>query len=139
MIGGKEYRVVRNPIGQLFRKGGRIAMEIKGDTYRVVYDSATSTVSFEGMLRLRSATEYSPISELLDEAALAAHNVVTLDLCELRFLNSAGIDMLLRFTLKMHKLATRQIVIRGAAGIPWQGRSLPNFARLIPELELRME
>ena len=114
-------------------------MEIKGDTYRVVYDSATSTVSFEGMLRLRGAAEYGPISELLDNAALAAHGVVTLDLRELRFLNSAGTDLLLRFTLKMHKLATKQVVIRGSAGIPWQGRSLPNFARLMPELDLRIE
>jgi hypothetical protein len=114
-------------------------MEVKGDTYRVVYDSATSTVSFEGMLRLRGVTEYGPISELLDKASLAAQEVVTLDLRELRFLNSAGIDLLLRFTLKMHKLATRQIVIRGAVDIPWQGRSLPNFTRLMPELELRME
>lgn len=116
-----------------------MAMEVKGDTYRVAYDSATSTVSFEGMLRLRSATEYGPISELLDKAALAAQAVVTLDLRELKFLNSAGIDQLFRFALKMRKLATRQIVIHGAASIPWQGRSLPNLTKLMPELELRME
>lgn len=114
-------------------------MEIKGDAYRVVYDDATGTVLFEGVLRLRGSAEYAPIGELLDEVARAAPKVVTLDLRELRFLNSAGIDMLLRFTIKMHKQATRQVVIRGAAGIPWQGRSLPNFARLMPELELKME
>lgn len=114
-------------------------MEIKGDAYRVVYDDATGTVSFEGMLRLRGSTEYAPIRELLDEVARTAPKVVTLDLRKLRFLNSAGTDLLLRFTIKMRKQATRQVVIRGATGIPWQGRSLPNFTRLMPELELRLE
>jgi hypothetical protein len=114
-------------------------METKGDTYRVVYDDATGTVVFEGMLRLRGSTEYTPISELLDKVTRAAPKVVTLDLRGLRFLNSAGIDLLLRFALKMCKQVAGQVIIRGAADIPWQGRSLPNFARLMPELELRME
>lgn len=114
-------------------------MEIKGDAYRVVCDSATGSVLFEGMLRLRGSMEYGPISELLDEVARAAPEVVTLDLRGLRFLNSAGIDLLLRFTLRMRKQATSQVVIRGAADIPWQGRTLPNFGRLMPELELSME
>jgi hypothetical protein len=118
---------------------GEWVMEVKDDAYRVAYDDVTGTVLFEGMLRLRGSTEYSPISELLDEVARAAPEVVTLDLRELRFLNSAGIDLLLRFTLKMRKQATSQVIIRGAADIPWQGRTLPNFGRLMPELKLSME
>jgi hypothetical protein len=114
-------------------------MEVKGDSYRVVYNSATNTVSFEGMLRLQGSAEYAPISELLDKVARAVPEVVMLDLCELRFLNSAGIELLMRFALKMRKQATRQVVIRGAASIPWQGRSLPNFKRLMPEVELILE
>jgi hypothetical protein len=114
-------------------------MEIKGDTYHVVYDDATGTVSFEGMLRLQKSTEYGPIAELLDEVVCAAPKVITLDLRELKFLNSAGIDLLLRFTLKVHKQVTSRIVVRGAADIPWHGRTLPNFARLMPEIELNIE
>jgi hypothetical protein len=114
-------------------------MEVKGDVYRVVYDKAANTVLFEGMLRLRGSTEYSPIGELLDEVARAAPEVITLDLRTLRFLNSAGIDLLLRFTLKVHKQATSRIVICGAADVPWQRRTLPNFERLMPEMELNLE
>lgn len=114
-------------------------MEVKGDAYRVVYDDVTGTVLFEGMLRLRGSTEYGPIGELLDEVVRAAPEVITLDLRALRFLNSAGIDLLLRFTLKIRKQAVSQVVIHGAADIPWQGRTLPNFGRLMPELELNIE
>jgi hypothetical protein len=75
----------------------------------------------------------------LEEVARAAPEVVTLDLRELRFLNSAGTDLLFRFTLKMRNQVTSQVVIRGAVDIPWQGRTLPNFERLMPELKLSME
>jgi len=114
-------------------------MEVKGETYRVVYNDTTSTVLFEGMLRLPGSAEYGPIGDLLNSVVGAAPEVMTLDLCSLRFLNSAGIDLLLRFALKMRKQATTQVIILGAANIPWQGRSLPHFERLVPGLELTLE
>jgi hypothetical protein len=91
------------------------------------------------MLRLRDVEQYDPIDKLLDEARGSAPRALTLDLRALRFLNSAGITVLFRFVLKMRQQATSQVVVRGADGVPWQGRSLPNMEKLMPGLQLVME
>jgi hypothetical protein len=114
-------------------------VKVKGDGYCVSYDETTGVVTFEGTLRLRDMEQYGPIDELLDEARGSALKVVTVDVRALRFLNSAGITMLFRFVLKMRQQATSQVVVQGADGVPWQGRSLPNLEKLMPELQLVME
>lgn len=114
-------------------------VRVKGDGYCVSYDETTGVVTFEGKLRLRDVEQYGPIDELLDEARGSALKVITLDVRALRFLNSAGINVLFRYALKMHQQAATQVVVRGADGVPWQGRSLPNLEKLMPELQLVME
>lgn len=112
------------------------AMEVNGEAYHVAYDPMTTTIAFQGTLRLRGAAEYSPIKQLLDEVAQTASEVITLDLRELRFLNSAGINMLCGFVIEMREQVTSQIVVRGSAEILWQNRSLRNLEKLMPELQL---
>jgi hypothetical protein len=114
-------------------------VQVKGDGYCVSYDETTGVVKFEGTLRLRDVEEYAPIDKLLDEAKDSALEVVTVDVRALRFLNSAGITVLFRFVLKMRQQATSQVIVQGADGVPWQGRSLPNLEKLMPELQLVME
>jgi hypothetical protein len=114
-------------------------MEIKGQTYRVAYDDVADTVTFEGTLRLYGMVEYGPIKELLDRVTCTGSEAITLNLKDLRFLNSAGINLLFQFVLKLHEQAMDQIVVLGAADIPWQGRSLPNLKKLVPELQLLIE
>jgi hypothetical protein len=111
-------------------------MEVKGDGYRVAYDDATATVMFEGVLRLPGAMEYAPIESILNEVVRAAPQVITLDLRGLTFLNSAGIDLLVRFALLVRERAASRLVVRGAANIPWQVRSLPNLKKVMPGLQL---
>ena len=114
-------------------------VEVKGDGYCVSYDKVTGVVTFEGTLRLRDLEAYGPIDELLDQARGSAPKVITLDVRALRFLNSAGITVLFRFVLKLRQQATSQVVVQGADGVPWQGRSLPNMEKLMPGLQLVME
>ena len=114
-------------------------VNVKGDGYCVSYDETTEVVTFEGTLRLRDVEQYDPIEKLLDEARGSAPKVLTLDVRGLKFLNSAGITVLFRFAIKMKQQATSQVVVRGADGVPWQGRSLPNMEKLMPELQLVME
>jgi hypothetical protein len=114
-------------------------MEISGETYRVAYDDVENTVTFEGTLRLRGMAEYSPIKELLDQVACAGSGAITLDLRGLRFLNSAGTNLLFQFAIKLHAQSMERVIVLGAADIPWQGRSLPNLEKLFPGLQLVME
>lgn len=109
------------------------AVEIKGDDYSVTYDPVASRMTFEGILRL---PDYSPIKQVLDGIVALSPEEVSLDLRGLKFLNSLGIYTLLGFVIKVRDQATSRIVVYGSAGFPWQGRSLKDLKRLMPELRL---
>ncbi len=113
-------------------------MEIKTDNYRVFYDPASVTVDFQGSLRLSGREEYAPIVEMLDEIVAQNPPTITLDLKELEFLNSSGISMLSKFVINVRKQQNSQIVVKGSQAIPWQGKSLKNLQRLMPNLTLEL-
>ena len=114
-------------------------MEITHDSYYVRYDSDTATVTCQGSFRLRGSEEYEPILQLLTDAADAKPATLTLDLRALRFLNSSGINTLSKFVLQVRKHNASQVVIMGSSEFPWQQKSLPNFRRLLPGLQLEMD
>lgn len=114
-------------------------MEINGEEYRVTYDDETTTVFFEGSLRLQGMSEYAPIGDVLDSVGDQKPATITLNLQELKFLNSSGINLLSRFVIKMRKQGSTQLVILGASRHPWQNKSLKNLERLMPGLQLEIE
>jgi hypothetical protein len=109
--------------------------EIKHDEYQVVYDPGTATVLCAGSYRL-SGPEYTAILDVLNEAADAGHSVLTLDVTELQFLNSSGINTLSKFVIRMRKQPDSQLVVKGSEQYPWQKKSLANLQRLLPGLQL---
>jgi hypothetical protein len=113
-------------------------MEVKGDAYGVTYDDATSTVTLKGKLRLVGTAEYDPINELLNEVIGAAPEVITLDLCDLRFLNSAGTNIFFRFVNKVRQ-QKGQLVVRISAQAAWQKRLLAVMQRLMPQLQVDLD
>ncbi len=111
-------------------------MEIRGESYYVTGDLPSAAITFHGALRLRDMSEYAPIVQLMGEVSDAAMETVTLDLQDLRFLNSSGINMLFRFVIQMRDQDTHQVLVRGSAESPWQTKSLENLQRLMPALQL---
>jgi hypothetical protein len=111
-------------------------MEIKTEDYGICYDPATATVSFVGCLRLSGAEDYAPIVQLLGEVADSEPAKITLNLQQLEFLNSSGINMLSKFIIEMRKKTVVQMAVQGSQRIAWQGKSLKNFQRLMPGLQL---
>ena len=114
-------------------------MQIKADDYDVEYDPSAETVSLRGSLRLSGTEEYAPIAELLNEVADKAPETINLNLQKLEFLNSSGINMLSKFVIRVRKQENISITIHGSKGIPWQGKSLKNFQKLMPGLQLLLE
>src|SRR5262249_3958540 len=114
-------------------------MEITHDEYHVTYDPNTATVLCQGAFRLRGTEEYAPILQVLIEAADAKSATLTLDLRTLQFLNSSGINTLSKFVLQARKHNASQVVIKGSRQFPWQEKSLKNFQRLLPGLQLEIE
>jgi hypothetical protein len=113
-------------------------MEIKTENYRICYDPSTTTVSFVGSLRLSGPEDYAPIVQLLGEVADAEPAKITLNLQELEFLNSSGINMLSKFIIEVRKKARVQMAVQGSQRIAWQGKSLKNLQRLMPGLQLEL-
>lgn len=114
-------------------------MEIKTDDYRVWYEPETATVKFEGLLRESDLTDYKPIEQFLDEVIAQEVPTITMNLKELEFLNSSGMSVLSRFVIGVRKKKTVELVVKGAKGVPWQGKSLGNWQRLMPTLTLEWE
>jgi hypothetical protein len=112
--------------------------EIRGENYLATYNPATSTIALQGVLRLRGAAEYGPIVQLLDDVISAAPKTITLDLQNLTFLNSSGINVLFKFVIKMREQENSQLIVHGTTEVPWQDKSLKNLQRLMPTLHLKL-
>ena len=111
--------------------------DITHTDYQVHYDEANSTVRCLGSFRLQGE-EYKPVLDLLLKAADAKPATLTLDVGELQFLNSSGINTLSKFILHVRKLGSSQVVVRGSTRFPWQEKSLINLQRLLPALKLEI-
>ena len=113
-------------------------MEIKKDDYEVCYDSQKNSVVCSGSFRLTGA-EYNAIQEILSTAADAGQNDLIINLTGLKFLNSSGINMLSKFIIRLRKNKTSQVKVIGNNEFAWQKKSLVNFKKLLPDLELEFE
>ncbi len=113
-------------------------MDIQGEGYEVSYDADSATVVCSGSFRLTGG-DYAPITDLLSEVADAKPPRITLDLRELRFLNSSGINTFSKFVIRVRKLAASAVLVRGSSAHTWQGKSLKNLQRLKKDLVLEMD
>jgi len=113
-------------------------LEVKDAGYRVWYDAATTTVFFEGSLRLNSA-DFKPISELLNAVIASGPARITLHMRSLRFLNSSGINTLYKFAIGLRKKGAVPVTVKAAADIGWQTKSLPNLKKFLPTTTIETE
>ena len=112
--------------------------EIKGKDYSIQYDQESATVCFQGELSLGGPAEYAPIAELLDEVANPEPPTITLNLKNLKFVNSSGISMLSKFVISVRKKKTIQLLVLGSNDVLWQQKSLKNLEKLLPTLKLEL-
>jgi hypothetical protein len=115
--------------------------EISSTNYSLIYEETESTVTFSGSFRLNGTAEYEPISNLLNEVMQETPPppVFKLDVRELQFLNSSGINMLSKFIISVRRQTSTSIVLAASKSIPWQAKSLQNLQKLMPALRLVYE
>jgi len=113
------------------------AFDIKTDDYRVWRDHGT--IRFEGTIRLSGTEGYAEIQAMMDEVLAEEPPRLTLDLTQLEFLNSSGINLLAKFTIGVRKRPAVMLDVKGASRIPWQGKSLPNLKKLHPAIDLTID
>ena len=107
-------------------------MEIRTDDYRVWNEG--SDIYFDGVMRLASSKDYMPVLDLMTSILNSNPDTITIDLRDLEFLNSSGINLLAKFTIETRKHPNVKLIVRGTADIPWQSKSLPNLRKLHPSL-----
>ena len=113
-------------------------MEIKTEDYSVFCDDLTDTITCQGSLRLSGMEEYEPIVNLLNQLVDQEPLKITLNLQQLEFLNSSGINVLSKYVIRVRQKGTIKMVVQGSKTIPWQGKSLKNLQRLMPALQLEL-
>lgn len=120
--------------------GTETTMEVVQESYQIIYQSENSTIYCKGSLRLNGQEDdYKRINSLLDQVIESEPPSVTLNLQELNFLNSLGINMLSKFVIKIRKKKFIKVIVQGAKDTPWQEKSLKNLQRLMPSLSLQLD
>ncbi len=114
-------------------------MEVKGDDYSVTFCPATATVLCEGTLRLLGSEGYEKIVSLLNTVAKKRLPAITLDMKNLKFLNSSGINVFSKFVIAVRNQNNSRLTLLGSSRFPWQSNSLRNMKRLMPDLILEIE
>jgi hypothetical protein len=109
-------------------------MEIKTGDYTIWAEGAI--IHYEGTLRLSGTDAYQDILALMQTVLAQKPPMITLDLTQLEFLNSSGINLLAKFTIELRKQPEVEVKVLGSTRIPWQSKSLPNLQKLHKGVEL---
>lgn len=123
---------------QITTQAEEAVLEIQTEEYRARYQPSNGELVIEGMIRLRGEA-FGPLSRLLRQVEQESPPLLRLDIRHLRTLNSSGITLLARFMLNLHRASRTQAILLGSRQISWQGKSIANFQRLMPDLRLVWE
>lgn len=113
--------------------------DILEDKYQVRFDDASSTLKFIGSFMLAGVEGYKPILEICQGAAASGGDNLTIDMRELKFLNSSGINMMAKFVVNLRNDTEVKLTVYGTNSLVWQVKLVKNLQRLMPEMTAHME
>ncbi len=115
-------------------------INISENKYTITYDPDNAILVFSGSLLLNSAKEYEPILQLLKDSADSQEpNKLDIDLHDLSFMNSSGLNMITKFIMyfnevKQYKLQLSMIINKD---VIWQEKLCTNMKKLLNSLNIK--
>ncbi len=103
--------------------------------YQVTTEKNGRTI-FSGIMRLASPAEYETIFRPIKEQIELSDKHYTLDIRNLKYLNSSGINAFARLVLAARSKKKR-LVVDVSKEIPWQDKSIGSLTKLWQEMEVR--
>lgn len=114
-------------------------MEISQEGYRICFIENDNKVICQGSLMLAGTEEYAPILELLKQAAEQVESHLQLNISELDFINSSGINTMTKFVIMVRNQKSLHLSITYSEEQSWQTKLVSNLQRLMPSLELQQK
>lgn len=109
---------------------------IATDEYNVEINPVNHIAILKGELRLENTSAYTPIVDLINVLVSQEPEIVTIDLRQVEFINSSGINSLSKFLMSATKQGKSRIVVKATEEVTWQKRMLRNVQRVVPDFEL---
>lgn len=115
-------------------------MRVTGENYEVIYDSSISTIICKGSMDLRGKDGYMQVAELFEKVIEKNPANITLDIRNLKYLNSSGITTIgAGLVIKARKKGVSRFVIHSTKNHAWQARSMKGIVKLMPGMELKFD
>ncbi len=115
-------------------------MEIADDKYTVRYDASTGTITCEGIMDLRAKESYRSLSTLFNDVVDQEPETITLNIRELRFLNSSGITAIgAGLVMKIRNSGSSKLVIVCNEKYVWQKKTMKIISKLMSGIVLKYD
>jgi SAM-dependent methyltransferase len=105
-------------------------MSITGDRYLISYDPLDQQVNFEGSLRAVNQADLDAIRDYLSELHQKLEGTMRLNFRKLRYLNSAGLRVIIDFLKSANQARKLDIQLIGSKVVAWEEKTLTNLPAL---------
>jgi SAM-dependent methyltransferase len=105
-------------------------MSITGDRYLISYDPLDQQVNFEGSLRAVNQSDLEAIRDYLGELHQKLDGTMRLNFRKLRYLNSAGLRIIVDFLKTAEQARKLDIQLIGSKVVAWEEKTLPYLPSL---------
>jgi SAM-dependent methyltransferase len=105
-------------------------MSISGERYNISYDPLDQQVNFEGSLRAVNQADLDAIREYLAELHRRLEGTMRLNFRKLRYLNSAGLRVIIDFLKSANQARKLDIQLIGSKVVAWEEKTLTNLPAL---------
>jgi len=105
-------------------------MSISGERYNISYDPLDQQVNFEGSLRAVNQADLDAIRKYLAELHQRLEGTMRLNFRKLRYLNSAGLRIIIDFLKAASQARKLDIQLIGSKVVAWEEKTLTNLPAL---------